>query len=390
MAERWRVLAVLFTVRVAMAFQFQSVASLSSFMMADYGFGLADIGLLIGLYVSPGILIALPGGAIGRRFGDKQAVAFGMALMIAGGLLIALSPTWEAQVAGRVLAGLGGVILNVLMSKMVSDWFAGGSLATAMGIFVNSWPVGIALALLTLPPLAGVVGLGGALWVTVALAALGLSLLLLGYRPASALDGQTAEPPVPLRGRVLVAVVIAGAIWGLYNAALGMIFSFGAPTLTGQGWTVEAASATTSLVLWIVALSVPLGGLLADRLGRREAVLASGLISFAVLMLLTPEAEAVRFMFIALGVVGGVSAGPIMSLPASVLKPGNRAVGMGVYFTLFYVAIFLGPVVAGHLSDAAGRADVAFTLGGAMLLACLALLAMFRALRASIDRTTGS
>ena len=52
MAERWRALAVLFAVRVTMALQFQSVAALSPFMMTDYGVGLADVGLLIGLYLS--------------------------------------------------------------------------------------------------------------------------------------------------------------------------------------------------------------------------------------------------------------------------------------------------------------------------------------------------
>ena len=78
MSAHWRALCVLFLVRVTMALQFQSVAALSPFMMTNFGVGLADIGLLIGLYVSPGVIIALPGGAIGKRFGDKQAVAFGL------------------------------------------------------------------------------------------------------------------------------------------------------------------------------------------------------------------------------------------------------------------------------------------------------------------------
>lgn len=100
-----------------MAFQYQAVASLSPFVMQEFNVGLADIGLLIGLYLSPGILIAFPGAAIGRRFGDKETVSLGMLLMLAGGLLVALVPTWEAQITGRLIAGVGGVVLNVLMSK---------------------------------------------------------------------------------------------------------------------------------------------------------------------------------------------------------------------------------------------------------------------------------
>ena len=147
MTSRWQALALLFSVRMAMAFQFQAIAALSPLIMRDFNTDIADIGLLIGLYLSPGIVLAFPGGAIGKRFGDKPAVLFGLVLMICGGTFVALSSDWSVQIGGRLVAGIGGVILNVLMSKMVTDWFAGREIATAMGIFVNSWPVGIALAL---------------------------------------------------------------------------------------------------------------------------------------------------------------------------------------------------------------------------------------------------
>ena len=117
----------------------------------QFGVGLADIGILIGLYFTPGVALALPGGAIGQKFGDKPTVLAALLLMLAGGLAMALSNSWTLQIAGRLVGGAGGVLLNVQMTKMVADWFAGKEIATAMAIFVNSWPAGIALSLLTLP-----------------------------------------------------------------------------------------------------------------------------------------------------------------------------------------------------------------------------------------------
>ena len=70
--------------------------------------------------------------------------------MLIGSLLMA--PTsWTCQIAGRLVAGAGGVLLNVQLTKMVPTWFAGQEIATAMAIFVNSWPAGIARPLLMLP-----------------------------------------------------------------------------------------------------------------------------------------------------------------------------------------------------------------------------------------------
>src|ERR1700716_4086958 len=147
--NRWVILAVLFVVRLTMAFQFQSVAAVAPLLAHDFGVGLAEIGILVGLYFTPGVALALPGGAIAQRFGDKITVLGALTLMLIGGLAMALSVSWSGQIAGRLVAGAGGVLLNVQMTKMVADWFAGKEIATAMAIFVNSWPAGIAIALVT-------------------------------------------------------------------------------------------------------------------------------------------------------------------------------------------------------------------------------------------------
>ena len=134
-----------------MAFQFATIGALGPLVGQAFQIDTAGIGLLIGLYLSPGLIFALPGGAIGQKFGDKRAVLFGLVLMTLGGAVSAIGPNWEMQFLGRVLAGIGGIILNVLMSKMITDWFEGKEIATAMATFVNSWPAGIALELVVQP-----------------------------------------------------------------------------------------------------------------------------------------------------------------------------------------------------------------------------------------------
>jgi MFS family permease len=369
--NRWKVLILLFTVRLSMAFQFQSVASMSPAIMKAYGVGLGDIGLLISLYLAPGLAFALPGGEIGRRFGDKRVVLSGLALMTTGGLLMALAPTWRWEIAGRVVAGVGGVLLNVLMSKMVTDWFAGKEIATAMAIFVNSWPAGIALCLFLLPAIVVTKGIATALLLTSAFCALGFILLAALYpAPSQAKSAATIPAAFWPRPPAIRAMVVAGSIWGLFNAAIGMVFGFGTPMLVERGWSLAGAGSATSLVLWIVSLSVPLGGVLADRTGKHIGIMLTGFALFAVALLAATRTDAVIPVFITLGLVGGVSAGPIMSLPARVLAPPARAVGMGIHFTLFYLFVVAAPIVAGIVSARIGTAAAAFDLGALMLILC--------------------
>jgi len=344
---------------------------MSPAIMKAYDVGLGDIGLLISLYLAPGLAFALPGGEIGRRFGDKRVVLFGLTLMIAGGLLMAFAPTWHWQIAGRIVAGIGGVVLNVLMSKMVTDWFAGKEIATAMAIFVNSWPAGIALCLFLLPAIVAAKGIATALLLTTAFCALGFVLLATLYRsPPHAGSGAPVPPAAWPRPPAIRAMVAAGSIWGLFNAAIGMVFGFGTILLVERGWGLAAAGSATSLVLWLISISVPFGGILADRTGKHMEIMLIGFALFAVTLLGATRTDAVVPAFVALGLVGGLSAGPIMSLPARVLTPPVRAVGMGIHFTLFYVFVVAAPIVAGILSTRIGTAGTAFDLGAFMLALC--------------------
>jgi MFS family permease len=385
--NRWSILAVLFVVRLTMPFQFQSVAAVAPLLGREFGVGLADIGILIGLYFAPGIALALPGGAIGRKFGDKTTVLAALLLMLAGGLAMAWSGSWTVQIAGRLIAGAGGVLLNVQMTKMVADWFAGKEIATAMAIFVNSWPAGVALALLTLPSIGTADGVGAVYLAVAALTALGFVLLAAAY-PSPANSVTAAAASVRLDRSAAIAVTTAGLIWGLYNVGFAMIFSFGPSMLVERGWSIAAAGSTISIVLWLTVFSVPLGGVLADRSGRPELVLVAGCIVFAMLMIALPRSNAVVVTVVALGLVSGQPAGSILSLPARVLQPGTRAVGMGLFFTLYYAAMMLGPVIGGACAKWAGSASAAFDFGAVVVLACPLLLWGFNRIPATIPRTT--
>ena len=67
MRNRGGIPAILFFVRLTIAFQFQSVAAVVPLLEKTFGLGLADIGILIGLYFTPGVVVALPAGPIGRE-----------------------------------------------------------------------------------------------------------------------------------------------------------------------------------------------------------------------------------------------------------------------------------------------------------------------------------
>jgi MFS family permease len=375
--NRWGILAILFLVRLAMPLQFQSVGAVAPLLGSNFGMSLADIGLLIGLYFTPGVALALAGGGLGQRFGDKQTVLAGLMLMLIGELAMASSPAWGLQVAGRLVSGAGGVLQTVQMTKMVADWFTGREIATAMAIFINSWPVGLGLSLLILPVIGTTFGVATAYVAVAALIGSALLLLLVGYQsPQTA--SRAAGKAERLDRRTTFSLVVAGLIWGLYSLGPATIFGFGPTLLVERGWSVAAAGSTISIVLWVSVPFVPLAGYLADRFKRPEAVfIGGGCLVFAALMAALAHSDAVPLIIVALGVVIGLPAGSIMSLPSRVLAPATRAIGMGIFFTIYYVAMMVGPVIGGACAKWAGSATAALDFGVVALVACPLLLWTF-------------
>jgi MFS family permease len=378
--NRWVILAILFTVRLTIAFQFQSVAAVAPLLGKHFGVGIAEIGFLIGLYFTPGIALSLPGGAIGRKFGDKPTVLGALALMLIGSLAMAFGESWHWQIAGRLVGGAGGVLLNVQFTKMVTDWFAGKEIATAMGAFVNSWPAGVALSLVILPSVGTGYGVKVVFLLVSALVALGCLLTLAYQAPPQTTAAGPASARLDLN--TTMALSVAGLLWGLFNAAFAVIFSFGPTMLVERGWSIAQAGSVISIVLWIAVFSVPLGGVLADRFKRPQTMLVVGSLLFAALMLVFAHSSAVIATLIVLGIVSGQPAGPTMSLPARVLEPATRSVGMGLFYTLYYAAMMVGPMIAGAAAKWSGSAAAAFDVGAVMLVVCPVLLWVFNRIAA--------
>ena len=64
----------------------------------------AELGVLIGLFSLPGVVLSLPGGLLGTRFGDRRVVLVGLGLMAVGSAMIGAAETFALAVTGRLVS----------------------------------------------------------------------------------------------------------------------------------------------------------------------------------------------------------------------------------------------------------------------------------------------
>lgn len=376
MGRRWVILAVLFAARAATGFQFQSVGSAANMLMRDLGIDYSQIGMLLGAYLLPGVIVAFPAGLLGQRFREKKLGLAGLALMAISGMALSLSEGFVMALVARTIGGVGATIVILVATKMTTDWFDGREIVLAMSILQMSWPFGAMLALPTQAYIAQGLGWPAVMLSAAAVSGLALCAFCFVSEPAQPTQ-QVATSRAKLSASGLLSVMIAGTIWGAMNLACVLFFTYAPLLMVAKGSSPTAAASLTSLAIWLTILAIPAGGYLVHRLGTPiAAIIACAPIAAASLALLVggtyPTISCLIF-----GIAVGPLSGAILSLPSRVLDLRERAVGFGIFYTCFYILMAVGPYAAGRLQDAWGSPSAALEAGAALLVAIVPLLLSF-------------
>lgn len=380
MNQRWWCLGALTVARAAMGFQFQAVAAVGPLVADSLSLDKGQLGWLVGLYLLPGAVIALPGGLLGRKFGDKRLVLVGLAMMGMGGLWLGLSSTFAEANAARCVSGVGAVMLNVLVTKMVADWFDGKERLLAMSILINSWPIGIGIALLVVGQLGETVGWQWGMFSTALFAAMGFAAVAAIYRAPTA-----GAPPAATAGLGLATLtrsewklLLLGALpWLLYNASFQIMMSFMPSFFVDSGFELARAARLSAVSAIGFVIGVQAGGLLLKRSSQPDLICYAALAGWCVALLALSTGTAPLPWVLLGGLLGGLPAAALVSLPAEVLRPESRSAGMGIFFTVYYLGCAILPTVAGMLYDRAGG-GAALWMAAGLALACIPILGGFR------------
>jgi len=366
-SQRWAMLLVIFFTRTALGFQFQSIAALTPFLVATFDLSWAQVGLLMGLFMLPGVVFALPGGLLGQRFGSLRVTVAGLALLVLGGMLVSYAGGVGVAALGRALGGVGGVLVNIMLARMVAEWFRGRELQTAMGLMLAAWPFGMALALMILGPLALISSWRVAEYATVAAAGLALGIMGVVYRdpPGAAADTTRLRLNVP--PRVWVLAVSAGIGWALLNASIIVVASFAPSFLMSRGASVSGAGLITGAALWISIVSVPLGGLVADRVHRPRLLIVAGCLAAAVTIACIALAPGPAAWMVVSGILLGLPPSIMMALLPRAVAAEHLATALGVFYGLFYLGMAVSQTVAGLLRDLTGDPAMPLLFAAALM-----------------------
>jgi len=350
-ARRWLVLASAVLSFFAVAVTFFAVAPLIPQLVERFSLSHLRVGVLMGAIAAPAILLSIPMGAAIDRWPARAAGNIGLAMMVAGAVLFATAPGYGVLLLGRLLFGIGGLAINLLLARLISEAFAGRELALAMGVFMAVYPAGMIVMFSFHTTLTAALGWRGelALLAGIAVAAIPLHNLAV---PRGLIGSHQAVPGHEGGRRMIDRPLLALAVsWMLFFAAFASVPTF-APEWIGGG---HRALMTVTGIMWVSLVLSPVAGLLIDRVGRPLVWLVAGNVLLGAV--LAAMAAGVVLPLVAMLLVGVAAAAvptATYTLPSRLVAASRVGFAFGFITAFSNLGTVIGPAAAGAVRDATG------------------------------------
>ena len=356
-SRRWLVLSASVFSFFAIGATFFVVPPLIPELVARFGLSHLQIGLLMGSISFPAVVIAIPVGLAVDRWPPLKAGLAGLSLMVVGAVLFATAPSFAVLFVGRLIFGIGGLVVNLLLARLLTAAFAGRELAFAMGIFMATYPASMITVYSLQPVLLGSLGWRGELLLLAGLVALAIPLFAVAVGRSGRPNGDNNEAKPSLAPtRSLVALGIG---WMLFFGVHTSVLTF-APEWAGGG---TAALLTVTLVMWVAMVGSPIVGTLIDRMSRPDRWLVCGhVVQASVVAAMAAGFLGATPAMLGIGLAACLVPTAAYALPGLLVEPERVGFAFGFITAFSNFGTIVGPAVAGALLDRSGSWTLVWTV----------------------------
>ncbi len=360
---RWAALTEIYLCMLSAALAMQSIPPVMSLLIHDFRLSHHQGGMLMSLFALPAIFVSLPSGMLADRYGIKGVGITGLVLTGVGSALVATSSSFVGLASGRVMAGMGAIMIVVISAQGIARWFAGKEMGVAMGIFNTATPVGVIASLNVISAMASRWGWRSGIWATVAFATIALVVFSLFFTLPAIPEKKTESRAHASTASDGLAIWLIALCWALFTASVMSLFSFAPDYMVSRGLALQTAGFYTSLVMAGSLFLSPIIGYGADRYGHQEAFIAAGGLGMAILLLLVPaDGSHFALLMVAIGILAAFVPAPVYSRAAQVVSQERLGRAFGLIAMLNNVGVFVGPQLVGLSRDVTGSYRAGFGL----------------------------
>ena len=321
-------------------------------IMTKMGMDAGSASWLMSIFTFVGIILAVPTGALAKKFGPKAMLLAAAAVVALGSLVGAFAGSGTVLIVSRAIEGVAFIFVTICGPLAVQKYVAPEKVGSATGIWALWVCLGSVLGGVLTPTLYAMTGFTG-VWVIYAGIAVVFAIFvaILVKSPAAALDAAAEaaadkpEEKASYSELFKPNTLLFYFAFLVFNLTLLAVLAFAPTFMQQRGVDPTMSGFVSTLPMLLAVISSPLFGALSDKMGRCKPLylVALAVMGPCALLLLTQTGPLMWVGAIVMGLIGlGV---PVMCLTSyiNVLgRPELMSIGMGVLMLVQSLGQFLG------------------------------------------------
>lgn len=359
MPTRWNLVIIATIAGLAAAFNVGKISPTLLLISDELQTGLSEMGLVVSSFSFITMFLAIPMGLLAARVGAYRIALIALTLLGVGALITSQSGQLSTLLGGRVVEGLGYVMIVVSAPALIALSVNNKDRPIAMAIWSTWLPIGISLMFIISP---FIINVGGwrSVWMATSIFAL-CWLLVVAWSFRSHFANQTIAQGSYQSGdwKVLLqrGPLLTAAGFACFSSLFITIASF-LPTAWQQskGIPVQSTAGMFALAIASHALGNLFGGWLVSKGFRMSRIMASGFVLPACLVGLAfldsiPFQIQYMLAFGYLFIVGVIPGSVFATMPAFAHSSRQISLLMGLIFQGAATGQVVGPILFSRMIE---------------------------------------
>lgn len=379
---RWTILFMVYLCMLVFAFSLQSLPPILTLVIKNFQLSHAQAGLLMSMFSLPAVGLAIFVGFLSDRYGPFRMGGLALVLLILGTLAFAFSRSFVLALSARFIAGIGAITLTIVGAQLLSLWFKGREVGSAMGIYNTAMPIGSILCFSLFGALGNSAGWQAPVFISAGIGIVGLAVFLWIYRPAPEPEHPTSGGQVKRSGFFSGLIKAGGLIWLAsmcwlwFNASTISFMTFAPDFFVSKGNSIAFAGFLTGLLMWGSLILSPMIGRLIDKFGGNFIFIGAGGLLLSCSLFLVVKSSNFLFPMAVMALAVALVPTPVFSFVSKISQHENMGLGFGILSMSSGMGMFLGPYLSGLIRDTSGSYETTFNFLGvtALLVSLFAVI----------------
>ena len=361
MKNKWLFFSVLFFSALCVSLSQLKIVTILGDLASLMNRTIPQVSWLMSIFTLASIILAIPGGALLAKIKPKKLLLMLMAFLVAGNLMGAFSTTsYTMLLISRTLEGVSFSMIIMVGIVMISQWFAGGNVGLAIGIYTTFPAVASVIAMNVSVPIAHSMGLNSIWIIMTAMSAVAFILVLVvikGMKSENKGDADLhVEQPSLKEALVNIRVWILAVCHGCIAFVLFTFITI-YPLVFKDFYGLEAGTANFYAGLNGL-FGIPfciLSGYIIDRFKKVPLLVMTSFVCLGIVCFLTTRL--IQSVYIWHTLATALFAGMIIPAnlaiaPSVAKKPVLIGYTVAIVNMIYYVGIFFGaPMVLGAVEQ---------------------------------------